>query len=73
MKKVQMYQADDGSLHETEEQCRDHDQKVSLRGWYDGNELLGNYAGSRVDYDDLVEWITTNQDKVKQILKHYET
>ena len=72
MKKVQMYQAADGSIHETEEKCRNHEQKANLKSWYeDGNELLGNYAGSRVDYDDLIEWLVGNEAEVKEMLKQY--
>lgn len=73
MKKVQAYQSIDGKLHETEEQCREHEQKVNLRQWYEGgNELMGNHAGSRVKFGDLVEWLVINQDKVRGIIEHYE-
>lgn len=72
MKKVTVYQAIDGSVHETEEQCCNHEQKVNLESWYEaGNELLGSYMGSRVYYDELVEWLVRNEDVVKEILKQH--
>lgn len=72
MKKVQAYQSADGKLHESEKQCRAHEQKINLQLWYEnGNELLGNYAGSRVEYGDLVEWLVINQAEAREIINHY--
>lgn len=72
MKKVQMYQSTDGELHETEEQCRKHEQKVNLRQWYEGgNEIMGDYVGSRVPYDELVEWLVCNQAEAQEMVRLY--
>lgn len=72
VKKVQMYQSTDGKLHETEEQCRNHEQKANLRLWYeDGNELSGRYEGSLVQYDHLVQWLVLNQTEAYEIIKQY--
>ena len=71
MQKVTMYKANDGSLHETSEACHMADERDKLRQWYSKNELLGNYSGSRVEFDDIVEWLIVNEEKAKSIIKTF--
>lgn len=71
MQKVTVYKANDGSLHETSESCRMADERGKLRKWYSENELLGNYSGSRVEFDDIVEWLIVNEEKATSIIKTF--
>lgn len=71
MKQITMYKATDGSLYDTAEACRFAEERIKIRAWYENNQVLGNCAGSRVEFDELVEWIIINDEKVKRIMTFF--
>lgn len=61
MKKVEVFQADDGQIFQDKAECIAHDEEIMFGKWYEDHEILGNYAGSRVDLKDIKEWLKENK------------
>lgn len=69
MEKAIIYKSVDGSFHESEDAAKLRDEQVRIHDWYvSGNEIPGSYAGSRVEWEDLVDWLHDNESVVKTIL-----
>ena len=69
MRKVTKYVTEDGREHATAGEAYSHEQLLKVMKWYDGNQLFGNVAGSKVDWEDLVDWIRANSEQVMTILR----
>ena len=41
--------------------CYFWQEKEDIELWYDSNQLYGQYEGSRVQFKDLLEWMTEHQ------------
>ena len=61
MEKVESYKTSDGVLFEDKKEAEKHEAELSFDHWYLNNELLGNYAGSRVELNDMKEWLFENK------------
>jgi len=68
MKKVTQYQSEDGKIFSTELEAVRHDRIKEFEEWYNNNTLLGNYAGCRVDFLDLLEWLDENMSEIRELL-----
>lgn len=68
MKKVTKYEANDGTICDTEDQALARDDLIDLEQWYEDNKLYGGPVGCRIDWDDLLEWLQENKAKVIKIL-----
>lgn len=68
MRKVLKYEADDGTLCDTEKQALNRDEFLKLEKWYEDNKLYGNYLGCRIEWEDLLEWLRENKAEVAKIL-----
>ena len=66
MKKVTKFEADDGSVFDTDAQALAHDELCLLEQWYEDNKLYCGPAGCRIDWDDLLEWFKDNKSWQKQ-------
>jgi len=70
MEKISVYKTNDGKTFEKEKDAINHENFIKVQKWYDQNKLYGNYAGSYVDFKDLIEWIQENPSEVRTILGH---
>lgn len=68
MKKVTRFMTDDGEVFATTEQATNHENEVRLCAWYEDNKLYGMYEGCRIEWPELIEWCSTNREKVQAIL-----
>lgn len=68
MKKVTKYEAKDGTIFDTEAVALAHDKLDALGEWYEDNKLYGMSEGSRIDWDDFLEWVQQHKDKLKEII-----
>lgn len=48
MKKVTKFEADDGTVFDTEEAALAHDNLQALSEWYEAHKLYGMYEGCRI-------------------------
>lgn len=68
MRKVLKYEADDGTICDTEEQALARDELLKLEKWYEDNKLYGGILGCRIEWEGLVEWLQYNKAEVIKIL-----
>lgn len=68
MKKLTKYEANDGTIFDTEAAALAHDNLDVLGEWYEDNKLYGMSAGSRIDWEDFIEWVQQHKDKLKEII-----
>lgn len=68
MQKVTAFKTTDGQIHEDEQLAFKHQNKIDFQRWYEEERLYGNYAGSRVEFDELVNWLQTNKAEVRKFL-----
>lgn len=71
MRKVSAYETTDGLVFTDKQEAERHQQTINFRDWYqqDGNTLYGDYAGSKVEWDDLLTWLEDNKQTILNILK----
>ncbi len=65
MKQVVKFEADDGTVYDTEAEAVAHDNRLSLSVWYEDNKLYGQWEGSQISWHDFLDWCTTHKDKLK--------
>ena len=58
MQEIMAYQTDDGKIFKTEAAAKNHEAFLEFRKWYEDNALLGNRAGSKVEYEGLLGWLS---------------
>ncbi len=68
MKKVTKYEANDGTVFDTEKAALAHDKLDELGEWYEENKLYGMSEGCRIEWDDFIEWCSDNKGKLKEII-----
>jgi hypothetical protein len=68
MRQITKFEADDGTVFDTEAAAVAHDNLNALGDWYEENKLYGMCDGCRIEWDDLLEWCQQNKDKLKEIL-----
>ena len=61
IKKITAFEAMDGKVFRTEDEVKSHDTLLTFELWYDSNQLYGQYEGSRVQFKDLLEWMTEHR------------
>jgi len=66
IRKVESFMTTDGQMFPTKELAEAHQALFDFREWYEYHELYGNYAGSRVNYDNLTQWLLENREKVQE-------
>ena len=69
MKEKRMFETEDGCIFESMKKALEHEKILSLINWYEDNKLYGDFDGSVIEWEDLIEWLTVNKDKVATILK----
>lgn len=69
MKKITAYEALDGSLHKTSASASVVNQSIRFDTWYEDNYLLGDYAGSRVELNEMKNWLFENKAIVLSLLE----
>ena len=57
MKTITAYQAEDGKVFQTKEECEAHEARLDFLVYYERNQLYGIYEGSRVEFTVLEEWL----------------
>ena len=65
---VTAFKTQDGRLFEIEKEAIQHDLVQEFYTNYYDNRLLGNYAGSYVEPDSLIDWIKANKDFILALL-----
>lgn len=65
---VESFKASDGKLFENFEDAEQHQAKLDFYEWYNDNRLLGNYAGSYVNENDLLDWLHENRYMVRRLI-----
>jgi hypothetical protein len=68
MKKVEVFQADDGTIFKNQAECIAHEEEIMFGKWYEDHEILGNYLGSKVDLKDIKEWLRENKEIIFRFL-----
>jgi hypothetical protein len=68
MKKVTKFEANDGTVFDTEESALAHEKLDDLGEWYEYNKLYGRAEGCRIDWDGFLEWCQHHKEKLKEIL-----
>ena len=63
------FRTTDGLLIEGHEAAAAHQAELDLKAQYEDNRLLGNYAGSSVNFSDLAEWLRDNRGLVLKFLE----
>lgn len=68
IREVECFETSDGRLHHTMEDAFRAQSRINIRKRLDDDPLLGNYEGSRVEFDQLVDWMRQNSDVVLDLL-----
>lgn len=68
MERINAFRARDGKVFEDEAACLAHEAELGFDDWYQNNELLGNYAGSRVELRDMKSWLRENRERIAALL-----
>lgn len=68
IKKVERYETSDGEVFATKAEAESHEAKLEFEKWYEDNKLFGIYAGSYVEFDDLMDWLEENSSIIKKFL-----
>ena len=68
MKKVTKFEANDGTIFDTEKAALAHDRLNDLGEWYDDHKLYGMYEGCRIEWEDFLEWCQQHKEKIKEII-----
>jgi hypothetical protein len=64
---IKAYKASDGTIFEDKVKFEAHEKELCFDDWYERHTLLGNSAGSKVNTNDIKEWLKINA----EILKYY--
>ena len=67
MKKVTKYEANDKSLHDTEQEALNRDRLLVVEIWYRSNPLYGE-GYREIDWGDLLHWIKEHKEQLQEIL-----
>lgn len=68
--RVTAYLTSDGKLFRTEEGALFHETVLAFKSWYgDGNEILGDSVGSKVEVEGFLGWLKENKEEVKKVLE----
>ena len=66
--KIEAYRSSDGLLFSTEKECKQYELKKAFFDACHDNKLYGNYEGSYVDPQDLLDYVETNWAMLATIL-----
>ena len=72
MKKITVYEADDGTVFETPEGAQAHEKLIRLEKWYEEAPLYGRMEGSKVYWEDLLEWARDNRARFIELSRAIE-
>lgn len=62
--KIEGFKTHDGAVHESMEDATKHEGFLDLRDDYHQNRILGNQAGSYVEFKDVLDWANNNKDAI---------
>jgi hypothetical protein len=65
---IQMFQADDGKIFQSEEDCRAYELEVQVRVSYDESPLTYDF-GTVVPFDDVLTWLQNNPGLARSMLR----
>ena len=69
MEKVECYKTSDGELFMCHINAEHHENVIEFDEWYEGSPLLGNYAGSQVDLDEMKSFLYNNKEIICKLLE----
>ena len=72
MKKITVYEANDGTVFETPEGAQAHDKLINLEKWYEEDPLYGRTDGSKVYWEDLLDWARDNRSRFTELSRAIE-
>lgn len=65
------YTTSDGRLFPDEVDARNHQARIDLQAEYRNRVLYGNYAGSYVQFDDLITWLRENKSYARDLIRQF--
>lgn len=68
MKKITAHQTTDGKIFENLPDAESHQMMIVLRDEYEDSPIYGNYAGSKAEFNDVIEWIKSHKIEVLTLL-----
>ena len=68
MREVVKFEADDGTLWNDADQAKIRDKYCQLAKEYENIKLYGDTAGCRIEWKDLIDWVSDNTEFVQQLL-----
>lgn len=67
MKKIEMFETEDGEKFSSEEEAKEHEKEILIRNKF--IEILEGVWYRSIDMADVVDTLMENVDKIKKILK----
>jgi hypothetical protein len=68
MKEVIRFETIDGKEFTDAKDAKAHEIRIAFEDWYEDNKLYGNFEGSGIQFDVLVEWLTKHRTEVCTLL-----
>ena len=68
MKKITVYETEDGARFETQEDAERHEKLSFLRKKYEDNNVLLSDYGETVSFIELFQWLHNNRNFVSALL-----
>lgn len=64
IKEVSAYETSDGTVFKDITDATAYQSELDFEHWYQTNYLLGNFAGSKVELQDMKDWLKSNKDVI---------
>lgn len=71
IKRVDAYTTSDEKVFTDAAEAYRHQAQLDLEAKYEDRKLYGIYAGSYVEFDDLIRWLQNNKDYARHLLRHF--
>lgn len=69
MRKVERFEARDGSEFCTQTAALAYERLCASIDWYEENKLYGHYEGCCIEWKEFYEWSCTNRIKLREIVE----
>lgn len=69
MKEKRIFEADDGTIFSSMKEVLDYEKILTIKDWYENNKIYGSFEGCKIEWEDLLDWLDENKDKVLALLK----
>lgn len=69
MRIIEAYQTIDGAVFTDSAEAKRHEAVLNFKNWYEDNECYGNYEGSKIEANDMVNWLIASRNHVEALYK----